>query len=135
MLLPIVLVGISGCDKTATVTGKVTYQGRPVTYGSVIFLNADKTARSGAIAADGSYRVERVLPGTVKIAIISRDPAKGRSANRGHKPVQPETNAGASPTMSVASWFPLPSRFESPASSPLGCNVPSGQFNHDIDLK
>ena len=86
LLLSVLLAAVGGCSKRATVTGTVTYQGRPVTYGSVIFLNADNTARSGAIAADGHYTIEGVPLGTVKIAVISRDPSKGRSVVRGHAP-------------------------------------------------
>jgi hypothetical protein len=135
MVLPILLIGVGGCDKTATVTGTVTYQGRPVTYGSVIFLNADKTARSGVIATDGSYRVEGVLPGTARIGVISRDPARGRSAVRGPKSASPATTSETAPTAPASGWFPLPSRFESPASSGLSCDVNSGSSSHDIEMK
>ncbi len=135
LLSSTLLAGAGGCSKTATVTGKVTYQGRPVLYGSVIFLNADKTARSAAIAADGSYRIEGLLPGAVRIAVISHDPAKGRSVVRGHKSAQPEKNPGGPPSPPMAGWFPLPPRFESPATSGLDCDVVSGQVSHDIDLK
>jgi len=135
VLLPILLAVAGGCSKTATVTGKVTYQGRPVTYGSVIFLNADNTARSGVIAADGSYRVENVLPGTVKIAVISHDPAKGRSVVRGRKSTPTAKTTGASPSVPAGGWFPLPPRFESPTSSGLGCDVSAGPSGHDIEMK
>ena len=135
VLLPLLLAIAGGCSKTATVTGKVTYQGRPVTYGSVIFLNADKTARSSVIAPDGSYRIEGVLPGTVKIAVISRDPAKGRSVVRGRKSPPTDKTAGASPSVPATGWFPLPARFESPASSGLSCNVDSGPSGHDVEMK
>jgi hypothetical protein len=135
MWLPILLVGLGGCGKTATVTGNVTYQGRPVAYGSVIFLNADKTARSGVIAMDGSYRVEGVLPGTATIGVISRDPARGRSAVRGRKSTSPVPTAGTAPSVPATGWFPLPSRFESPASSGLRCEVNPGPNSHDIEMK
>ena len=78
-LFPILLAGVCGCGHTAKVTGKVTYQGRPVVYGSVTFLSADKTARSGAIQADGSYAVEDVPSGTVQIGVTSRDPSRGHT--------------------------------------------------------
>ncbi len=135
MMLLVLLVGAGGCGKTATVTGNVTYQGRPVTYGSVIFLNADRTARSCAIATDGSYRVEGVLPGAVNIAVISRDPAKGRSAVRGRKSTSPAKTAEASPSVPAMGWFPLPSRFESPAASGLSFDVSPGLSSHDIEMK
>ena len=81
-LLPVLLAGVCGCDRGATVTGKVRDQGRPVTYGSVTFLSADKTAHFGVIEPDGSYAVEGVPRGTAKIAVISHDPSKGRSTVR-----------------------------------------------------
>jgi len=133
VLLPILLAVAGGCNRTATVTGKVTYQGRPVTYGSVIFQSADKTARAGVIAADGSYRVEGVLPGRATIAVISQNPAKGRSVVRVGKPAP--TATGASPSEPATGWFPLPARFESPASSGLSCEVDPGPSSHDIELK
>ena len=63
-LLPlVVLATLCGCGHTAKITGKVTYQGRPVRYGAVIFLSADKTVRSCAIELDGSYAIEGVPTG------------------------------------------------------------------------
>ncbi len=109
-----------GCGG-ATVSGKVTYQGRPVTSGSVIILGADRQARSGVIEADGSYAVEGVTPGEVKIGVVSHDPAKGR--HQGKKPPPPR-----------GTWFPLPPRYEDPETSGLGCTVGGGQVRHDIEL-
>ena len=71
-----------GCGRSTTVTGKVTYKDRPVLYGSVIIQNADRTARSCAIQPDGSYTVEDLHPGEVKIAVLSRDPTKALSEVR-----------------------------------------------------
>ena len=122
------LAGVCGCGNTAKVTGKVTYQGRPVGYGSVIFLSADKTARSGVIEPDGSYTVEGVPPGTVKIGVISRDPSRGRSRVR-------RDVADASPPRQDRGWFPLPPKFEARRLRGLACAVGSGRVSHDIDLK
>ena len=80
MLFLLLLAAVCGCGSTATVAGKVSYQGRPVVHGYVTFLSADKTARSAAIAPDGSYTIERVPPGVVKIGVVSRDPSRGVSA-------------------------------------------------------
>jgi hypothetical protein len=135
LLLPVLLAGVCGCDSRATVTGKVSYQGRPVTYGSVTFLSADKTARSGVIEPDGSYTVEGVPPGTAKIAVISRDPSKGRSIVRAHKPGQPEQGTASSQPTVVNAWFPLPPRFEDAKASGLDCTVDSRHVSHDIDVK
>ena len=73
---------VGGCGKSTQVTGKVTYQGRTVVHGSVIFLGADNKARSGVIEPDGSYAVEGIRLGEARIAVISRAPSKGRSVRR-----------------------------------------------------
>src|SRR5438477_1667604 len=75
LLLPMLI----GCGGTATVAGKVTYQGRPVLSGSVIVLNDDGTAVSGVIQPDGTYSVEGVKKGRVKVGVLSPDPTKARS--------------------------------------------------------
>jgi hypothetical protein len=131
----ILLAGACGCGNTATVTGKVTYQGRPVTYGSVIFLSADNTACEGVIEPDGSYTVQGVHAGDVKIGVISRDPSKGRSVLRGEKPARPGKAGGAPRKPPPEGWFPLPTRFEDPASSGLGCTIASGHVVHPIEIK
>jgi hypothetical protein len=133
MLMTLLLVAC-GCHNTATVTGNVRYRGRAVTYGSVIFLNADKTARSGVIAPDGSYAVENVPPGNVRIGVISHDPAKGRSIVRGQKPGLPGQQGTSTQEPAVKTWFPLPANYENPERSGLVCTVSAGQINHDIDL-
>jgi len=135
--LPFVFLSacICGCGNTATVTGKVNYQGRPVTYGSVIFICTDKIARSGVIEPDGSYSVEGVPPGNVTIAVISRNPSMGRSVVRGEKPAQPGKKETSSQELVVKKWFPLPPKFENPKNSGLGCAISSGRVSYDIDLK
>ena len=135
LLLPILLAVICGCGRTSRVTGKVTYQGRSVKYGSVIFLSADKTARSGVIEPDGSYAIEGVPPGTVKIAVISRDPRKGRSAARGRKPVHPGEKGTGTGAPAPEGWFPLPPALEDPQKSGQTGAIGSGNVSYEIDLK
>src|SRR5207237_3769142 len=115
-----------GCGRTATVTGKVTYKDRPVVYGSVILQNEDRTARSAAIQPDGSYTVENVPAGEVKIAVLSRDPTKGR---RGGDKAGDKKHVVKPP----ADWFPLPRHYEDPETSGLQLTVGSGRIEHPID--
>jgi hypothetical protein len=147
LLLTLLLVAVAGCHRSATVTGKVTYGDRPVVYGSVIFFGSDRAAHSGVIAPDGSYTIEGIPPGQVRIAVISHDPSKGRSVLRGHKPAppnrQPPSRQTAStsrqppngPAASTSGWFPLPTNYESPMSSDLSCTLVAGRGTHDIELK
>jgi hypothetical protein len=133
LLVAVLIAGVGGCGKTARVTGKVSYQGRDVVYGSVVFLGADNKAHSGVIGPDGTYTVEGVPPGEAKISVLSRDPSKGRSAARRQKPAQPSEKPSASPE-AVKGWFPLPSNYESPDNSGLSYTVSSGHVRHDVEL-
>jgi hypothetical protein len=128
-------LSVCGCSKTAKVTGNVTYQGHPVVHGSVTLLSDERTARSGVIQPDGSYSVEDVPLGTMKIVVFSRDPAKGRSLVRGQQPAQAGKKTASSPKATVAGWFPLPPKFEAVATSGLTCTVASSHVSHDLDLK
>jgi hypothetical protein len=135
LLCASLLTGVCGCGGTATVTGKVSYHGRPVSSGSVIFLGADQTARSGVIEPDGSFKVEGVPVGEVQIGVISRDPSKGRSVLRGGKPKSTDKKGTTAPREASTGWFPLPRQFEDPANSGLRCTLGWGRDRQDIDLK
>jgi hypothetical protein len=125
-LCAILLVSLSGCGNSATVEGKVTYQGRPVCHGSVFFRSADKSVRSGPISLDGSYTVEGVPRGTAEVGVISHEPAKGHTIERDGKRVRPEKIQG---------WFPLPTKYETPGTAGVRCTVDAGTVKYDIDLK
>jgi hypothetical protein len=131
----LLMVIMTGCGQSTTAAGTVTYHGRPVTYGSVIFVGADKVAHAGVIATDGAYTVEGLLPGSYSIAVVSRDPSRGRSILRGHKP---ESSGRAGPTGKTVSnngWFPLPANLESSATSGLTAMLSAGRVKYDIELK
>jgi len=137
LLLAMVAVGLSGCgSSTATLSGKVTYRGRPVTSGSVVVLHADGTAKSVVIRPDGSYSVAGVERGHVRVGVISPDPAHARSvltveANRaraGHK----RTHAVAY-RPKTSGWFPLPRALSDPQSSGLECDVGGSSMEYDIN--
>ena len=135
VLLLGVLAIAGGCGRTTRVTGKVTYQGQTVIHGSVIFIDAANKARSSAIKPDGSYDVEGVGLGQARIAVISRDPSKGRSVLRGEQPARGNNNGETPPNPPPTGWFPLPDRFEDPLVSGLSCIVDSSRVSHDIEMK
>ena len=133
-LLLLCLVGVAGgCGRTATVTGKVTYKERPVVYGSVVLQNEDMTAVSGVIEPDGSYTVENVPAGLVKIAVLSRDPTKGRGGDKGAR--GKKTGDKKLAVKPPADWFPLPPHYEDPQTSGLQLHVGTGRVEHLIELK
>ena len=58
---------LSGCGgglPTAPVRGKITYQGKPVPSGTILFMpEGDQPAATGEIQPDGSYVLETYEPG------------------------------------------------------------------------
>jgi hypothetical protein len=96
-------------------------------------LGADNIARSGSIGPDGSFVVEGVSPGEVKIGVISRDPSKSRGVQR------QERKAGSgkkeAESSETGAWFPLPRALEDPAGSGIVVTVGSGRVKQDIELK
>jgi hypothetical protein len=134
LLLPAALaVALSGCGGPATVNGKVIYQGRPVLSGSVIVLNADGTAEEGVIQPDGTYSVEGVNRGRVRIGVLSPDPAHARSIL---KPgVNQANHPRPDPKAARAGWFPLPRNLGDPEKSGLTCEVSASRVKHDIEMK
>jgi hypothetical protein len=57
-----------GCSKkggmeTAPVSGKVTYRGKAVPTGTVMFVPGDGPAATGEIGSDGSYKLTTFSPG------------------------------------------------------------------------
>ena len=135
LLAAILLAGTCGCGRTATVTGTVAFRGKPVIYGSVTFQSADRTTQSAPILSDGSYTVEGVHPGEVRIGVISRDPSKGRPALQGEKSAPPGKKGAAPKNATVPGWFALPRKYENPETSGLDCTVGAGQNEHKIDLE
>jgi hypothetical protein len=136
----IVLAAASGCGGTATLSGKVSYKGQPVLSGSVIVLLADGTARESVIQPDGTYTVEGVSRGRVRLGVFSPDPARARSilnkeqnqaqhaADKHPKVVHGHTKPG------TGGWFPLPPHLGDPEKSGLECDVAGSRVRHDIEM-
>jgi truncated hemoglobin YjbI len=56
-------------DKTTSVSGKITFKGKPLVDGSVVFHPKEGKPVSAAVQADGTYKVDAIKPGIYKIAI------------------------------------------------------------------
>jgi hypothetical protein len=135
-VLVIVLAMIFSGPRKATVTGRVTFQGKPVIWGSVIVVGADGRAASGAIEPDGTYRVENASPGSVNVGVVSRDPlvqhwATSLKTTRARPSAKVFTTA---PPVDRKRWFPIPQQYEEPASSGVTLTLKSGTNETDISL-
>lgn len=89
---------------TASITGHVTFKGQPLKGGTIVFTNKEGKAE-GTIAADGTYKVERVKPGAYTVSIKG---AKGAA---------------------------VPAAFGDPKTSSLTYNVKEGRQAFDIALQ
>jgi hypothetical protein len=122
---------VCGCGSSATVSGKVSFDGRPVTYGSVIFLCDDNTAYSTAIQPDGTYRLEQIRSGDVKIGVITPAPSKSSK----HQRSTPLADAKAASPGAKSDRIMVPKRFRDPVGSGLIAKIGSGNVSYDIDIK
>jgi hypothetical protein len=85
-LLLVVFLVLSACAGTqeATVGGNVEFDGQLMKSGTVTFIDKDGKSHSAAISEKGTYRIQKLPPGTVKIqiAVHARSPfAKFEGAN------------------------------------------------------
>src|SRR5439155_786714 len=77
------VVAVTACGTgTGTLTGKVSYQGKPVVTGSVLVRSADGSQRVGNIEPDGSYTGLNVPVGPVKLGIDSPEPLQPKAPTR-----------------------------------------------------
>lgn len=125
----------TGCGgsnpKTIKVVGKVSYQGKPVTQGTVTF-QPTKTAEgapnrpaTGVLSADGTYELstfeagDGAIPGEYTVLVVT--------ITGGPTPEEPD----------IPETWATPEKFGSPVESPLNATVPadhSGVLEVDFDL-
>lgn len=115
----------SGCGpRFGDVSGTVTYQGKPVPGGTIVFYDAANNAPSAEIKPDGSYSVSKVAAGRAKVVVIAPMAINFQGpAGLG--------SAAPAPAKSV----PLPAKYADPAQSGLTLEVRPGNQKHDVPLE
>lgn len=122
---------LSGCSRFGDLAGRVTYQGRPLRVGSVAVVGDDGIVRGGQIQDDGSYAIEKIPLGTVRITVHSPDPLSLPPPSQ-KIPVP----ASTPPTQRDRSrWFPIPNKYSDFGQSDLKSQIAKGANRLDIDLK
>ena len=115
--------------------GKITYQGQPVTEGTVSIFSADASGVAGAavpygadasLGSDGSYRFQTgergVLLGEYTVAILPPEELE---------PPNPRTPSAMVPK-NVAN---IPKKYRSASTSGLTATVKEGNNEHDFEMK
>jgi hypothetical protein len=126
----LILAALPGCSSgTASVSGKVTYQGKPLTTGTVYLAGPDGIQVPGMISSDGTYRISAVLAGTAKIGVTSFKPASA-AAWSAKTPVR-----GRQPAAPVSGWFAIPDKYADPLTSGLHVDLKGGANEHNIELQ
>jgi len=156
------VVGLSGCGGNTSVSGKITHAGKPVVWGSVTLVDQAGEFHQGNIQPDGTYTIDSVPVGAVKIGVTSPKPA-GESGGKGGK-TAPEGGGGktgparggvggggledprskhqqepggtpnhAPPGPPAGAWFTIPDKVRDPMTSGLTGTVTPGK-PLDIDI-
>ena len=148
-LLGLVMLALGGCDsgvhhEHARVHGKVTYQGKPVTFGSVLFMPVEAPKEgsiqpaSGSINPDGTYELVSqseagAILGEHTVLIIAVDggkPAELQASSKGDdKPPMPVKGSKAVQFKSA-----IPKKYSDPSTTTLKRKVTSGDNKIDFDL-
>jgi hypothetical protein len=134
-LVALVCLFATGCgSKSATVTGRVTYNGKPVSNGSVIVYCSDKQIVRGNIAADGAYSIPNVPYGTSVVTVQSH--ARVPPGLRLQQSPPPSSGGPIPPTVEYTDTarVTIPQRYGLPEESGLGVVVDHGAVTFDIVL-
>jgi hypothetical protein len=110
------------------VSGKVSYKGKALVWGTVQLEAADKTFKQANIESDGSYSIPGVPVGEARVAVSSVNPQSSD--------FQP-LHAGPKfqPAKPITGWFPIPSEYQDINKAKMTYTVKSGSNTYDIDLK
>jgi hypothetical protein len=123
----------AGCGKPkGSVSGKVTYQGKPLTAGFVLFTPEKGSVVDARIDNEGNYRAENIPVGTAKISVRADAGVNTEALRNMSNPRDPSEMAKA---MIPQSRAPDLGNYKDPEKSGLTYDVKKGPQEHDIELK
>jgi hypothetical protein len=128
--------GVSGCGKrSATVSGQVTYKGKPVTSGTVVFFGADgQPSPPATVQEDGTYKATTVPTGPVKVVVDNPPPLQYGLKQKAPKEManDPEIQQAA---QQAKNYVPTPPKYGDVKQSGLTTELSGGSNNYNIELK
>jgi hypothetical protein len=138
-LLFLGIVGCGGGAGTGTITGKVSYKSTPLKGGRITFFGSDKksSAKIADIAEDGTYKVEGVPVGTVKITVETEYLNQAsKYAGKNKPPADAKTSGMNMPSAEELKrrYTAIPLEYSNPDQSELSFTVKKGNQEHSIDL-
>jgi hypothetical protein len=141
------LLLLTGCSSKGTVSGRITYQGKPIPQGIVLFVPEKGQSITGTIT-DGQYQVKGIVSGTAKIAVqtpkanVSKAPTGSGQVKGKEIPKDAPLPPGIDPSIfdfnaqiSQVKSTSIPEKYGDPEKSGLTCTVKGGAQEHNIELK
>lgn len=124
---------VAGCARPrASVSGKVTYKGKPVTSGNVVIVGQDgKASPPGPIQPDGTYAIAGAPVGSVTAAVDNPPPAEP-PPNAPKNSNDPEVKQDKE---LAARYVATPDQYKDPKKSGLQHDLQSGSNTWNIELK
>lgn len=137
------LLLVEGCGGgKGTVSGKVSYQGKPVRGGNVAFIPEAGSPVNSPIEADGTYTIRKIPPGNVKITVETdsfRPPLEKAVARGGDAKFLKQNLEKMNPQMAdperAKRYVRIPPQYRDPRQTNLSYEVKSGEQEYNIDLK
>lgn len=127
-------LAVVGCQNRGDLSGTVTYQDRPLGYGTVLVVGSDGNTHQGPIEEDGRYTVRGVLTGPARLAVNSPDPVTPLVSRDGERRDADDEEMRRRSALR-SKWFAVPAKYGAPGTSELTVEVQKGMNAHDIRLK
>jgi hypothetical protein len=119
----------AGGDKPASVSGHVTFNGKPVTSGTVTLVGPDgKASDPGTVKPDGTYSIAKSPAGKVKVGFDNPPPPP--VVNQPGV-VNPEAQEQAE---TAARYTPTPLAYSNPDQSGVTLDIKAGK-NDNVEIK
>jgi hypothetical protein len=138
------LAGLSGCEKgRATVSGKITFNGQPLTAGTVTFVADANRVGSGTILPDGTYTAPDAPIGEVTAVVVTPEPRRGPGMIGGMEKPPPgvqgmpenmKPQGGGDDLTKSMKIVAAPSKYTKAETSPLHYTIAPGTQTIDITL-
>jgi hypothetical protein len=138
-VLVLVAALVAGCGptrpETAQVGGRVTYRGKPVVAGQIMFYPEEGRPAASAIAPDGTYRLgtfsatDGATPGHHRVTIQA---IRFKTLQR-PKTLDEEAHSGDVIVRTAPEWL-VPEKYFRLETTPLTAEVKRGKNTIDFDL-
>jgi hypothetical protein len=133
VFLVLLALALSGCgQRKGKLTGKVSYKGEEVPFGTVAFYGTGDAVSSAPIGPDGTYEANGVPLGEVKVTVTTPPPPDPQAAEKMKtNPMVIEKNIVITEQKVVS----VPRKYNLPGTSGISLTVTGGSQPFDIALK